>query len=80
MKKLMLFVFCAVLCAALTSCEKENDGKYSPKKKIQKVYKDNGVEEDRYVTGFSYEYDGKYPVKVMATEDGDPYYTRYYEY
>ena len=44
------------------------------------VYKDNGVEEDRYVTGFSYEYDGKYPVKVMATEDGDPYYTRYYEY
>ena len=40
MKKLMLFVFCAVLCAALTSCDKENDGKYSPKKKIQKVYKD----------------------------------------
>ena len=38
MKKLMLFVFCAVLCAALTSCEKENDGKYSPKKKIQKVF------------------------------------------
>ena len=44
------------------------------------VYKDNGVEEDRYVTGFSYEYDGKYPVKVTSIEDGDPYFTRYYEY
>ena len=44
------------------------------------VYKENGFEAERYVTSFSYEYDGKYPVKVMATEDGDTYFTRYYEY
>lgn len=44
------------------------------------VYKDNGVEDDRYFMNYVYEYKGKYPVKVTFVEDEDYSYTRYYEY
>ena len=44
------------------------------------VYKDEGEVYDQFVTNYTYEYDGKYPVKVTATNDGEPYFTRYYEY
>lgn len=43
-------------------------------------YKDAGTEYDHIATEYTYEYDGKYPVKVTATNDGEPYFTRYYEY
>ena len=38
MKKVLILSLCAVLCAALTSCEKDQPGVYNPKKKIQKIY------------------------------------------
>ena len=44
------------------------------------VYKYEGEMYDRFVTNYIYEYDGNYPVKVTATNDGEPYFTRYYEY
>ena len=42
MKKVLAFSLCALLCAALISCEKENDGKYNPGKKIKKIYYEYG--------------------------------------
>ena len=42
MKKILILSLCAVLCAAFTSCEKENPGVYNPKKKIQKLYCEYG--------------------------------------
>ncbi len=42
MKKVLALSLCALLCAALTSCEKENDGKYNPGKKIKKIYYEYG--------------------------------------
>ena len=42
MKKVLVLSLCALLCAALTSCEKENDGKYNPGKKIKKIYYEYG--------------------------------------
>lgn len=42
MKKILILSLCAVLCAALISCEKENDGKYNPGKKIKKIYYEYG--------------------------------------
>ena len=77
MKKLMLFVFCAVLCAALTSCEKENDGKYSPKKKIQKVYKDSAGEK---VLDQVWNWDGKLLSRIDYYHDGEIWYTDEYFY
>ena len=44
------------------------------------IYKYEGEEYEHVVTNYTYEYDGKYPVKVTATIDGEPYFTRYYEY
>ncbi|MBO6055996.1 MAG: hypothetical protein J6P84_03380, partial [Alphaproteobacteria bacterium] len=71
----MLFVFCAVLCAALTSCEKENDGKYSPKKKIQKVYKDLNGEK---VLDQVWSWDGKLLSKIDYYYEGAVWYTDEY--
>ena len=44
MKKVLILSLCAVLCAALISCEKEKPGVYNPKKKIQKIYCENDGE------------------------------------
>lgn len=44
MKKILILSLCAVLCAALISCEKEKPGVYNPKKKIQKIYCENDGE------------------------------------
>ena len=35
------------------------------------IYKDNGVEYDHFNMVFSYEYDGKYPVKMTMSEEGE---------
>ena len=77
MKKLILFVFCAVLCVALTSCEKENDGKYNPKKKIQKVYLDNGGEK---VLDQMWSWDGKLLSKIDYYSGEEIWYTDEYFY
>ncbi len=77
MKKLILFVFCAVLCVALTSCEKENDGKYNPKKKIQKVYLDNGGEK---VLDQMWSWNGKLLSKIDYYSGEEIWYTDEYFY
>ncbi len=77
MKKLILFVFCAVLCVALTSCEKENDGKYNPKKKIQKVYKDFYGEK---VLDQVWNWDGKLLSRIDCYFNGEVAHTIHYTY
>ena len=77
MKKLILFVFCAVLCVALTSCEKENDGKYNPKKKIQKVYKDFYGEK---VLAQVWNWDGKLLSRIDCYFNGEVAHTIHYTY
>lgn len=42
MKKVLILSLCAVLCAALTSCEKDQPGVYNPGKKIKKIYYEYG--------------------------------------
>lgn len=67
MKKVLILSLCAVLCAALTSCEKENPGVYNPKKKIQKIYSESNGEKvldqvwhwnDKTLSSIDYYYDG----------------------
>ena len=77
MKKLMLFVFSAVLCVALTSCEKENDGKYNPKKKIQKVFNDFAGEK---VLDQVWNWDGKLLSRIDYYHNGEVLHTINYTY
>jgi hypothetical protein len=67
MKKVLILSLCAVLCAALTSCEKEKSGVYNPKKKIQKIYYENNGEKvldqvwnwnDKTLSSIDYYYNG----------------------
>ena len=67
MKKVLILSLCAVLCAALTSCEKEKPGVYNPKKKIQKIYYENNGEKvldqvwnwnDKTLSSIDYYYNG----------------------
>ena len=43
-------------------------------------YKQDGVEYSHVTMNYVYEYDGKYPVKVIATHGDEPDFIRYYEY
>lgn len=78
MKKVLILSLCAVLCAALTSCEKENDGKYNPGKKIKKIYYDYGGQ-SFLMQGWNW--DGKLLTSVnYYTSEGDIMSTENYSY
>ncbi|MCR4825570.1 MAG: hypothetical protein K5882_01300 [Bacteroidales bacterium] len=78
MKKLLVLSFCALVCVALISCEKENNGKFNPKKKIQKVYYDNAGEK---VLDQTWDWKGKLLSKIDYFYLGDEiWYTDYYFY
>lgn len=77
MKKVLALSLCALLCAALISCEKEKPGVYNPKKKIQKVYKDLNGEK---VLDQVWSWDGKLLSKIDYYYEGAVWYTDEYFY
>ena len=77
MKKVLILSLCAVLCAALTSCEKEKSGVYNPKKKIQKIYYENNGEK---VLDQVWNWDGKLLTRIDYYYNGSLSGSDFYSY
>lgn len=77
MKKILVLSLCALLCAALTSCEKEKPGVYNPEKKIKKIYYEFGGQR---LLAQGWNWDGKLLTSVDYYSDEEVSYTEKYSY
>ena len=78
MKKVLILSLCAVLCAALTSCEKDQPGVYNPKKKIKKIYYEYGGQK---FLAQGWNWDGKLLTSIdYYTSEGEIMSTEIYSY